>query len=68
MVHVQICTGVPFVVFSPAASRHRPDSRPTIVPSGFNVQCWLAPPLQVKISTAVPGVTACAGTSRHLLQ
>ena len=51
---------VPFAVPAPVASRHRPDWAPVIVPSALSVHFWLAPPLQVQMSTLVPGAGALA--------
>src|SRR6266516_1397796 len=57
---------VPLEVPPPATSRQSPDWTPTMVPLDFTVHSWLAPPLQVQISTFVPGLVCLSRTSRHL--
>src|SRR6185436_7288687 len=64
-VQVQRMTVVPLAVPALLTSRHRPDCRPTIVPSALNVHCWLVPPLQSHSCAFAPAV-ADSGASRHL--
>jgi hypothetical protein len=38
-----------------------------IVPLALTFHCWLVPPLQAQITTAVPLLVPCPKASRHLL-
>jgi hypothetical protein len=52
-------------LLAPVTSRHRPDCVPVMVPSELTAHRWFAPPLQVQISTLVPGVVWLLKASRH---
>lgn len=45
---------VPLAVPAALASRHNPDWTPVMLPLALRVHCWLVPPLQSQMATAVP--------------
>src|SRR6266487_145621 len=57
---------VPLEVPPPATSRHTVAPFTRSSPAAVGVHSWLAPPLQVQISTFAPGLVCLPRTSRHL--
>src|ERR1700727_1565269 len=58
----------PLAVLPPASSTQSPARAEVMGPDGGagSAHCWLAPPLQVQISSWAPLVVLEAGSSRHL--
>src|SRR5436309_15642309 len=63
--HVHSSTRAPLALLARVTSRHRPDCVPVMVPLELTAHRWFAPPLQVQISTLVPGVVWLLKASRH---
>src|SRR5256885_16243646 len=54
-------------VAAPWQSRHSPDWTFVMLPLALRFHCWLSPPWQSQMMTAVPLVVPAPDASRHLL-